>query len=212
MSPRPPQALTDAPQPQRFALIRSLYAVSLFKDGKYDEAIDIFIELDTNPAHVVSLYPDSIAGRLSTPEKDWIVLFGGPREDIPIAQEPEPSEEVKVTEEPQKAEDPEQLPPTSTSAAPTQGATPSLKGYLPTLMRSAAKDDDTASIASRRSMRRRVTMDIFETFGIPSTTSNPNASQVAGAPAPAPTATVSAQLSAGVFLQGPAFISHSNQT
>jgi hypothetical protein len=184
-----------------------LYAVSSFKDMKYDEAIDIFIELDTNPARVVSLYPESIAGRLSTPEKDWIVLFGGPKEEVPVIQEPEPSEDVKTTEEPQNAEGGDQLTSTSVSAAPASGAAASLKGYLPNLIRSAAKDDDTASIASRRSMRRRVTMDIFETFGIPSATNNTSAT---GAPTSAPTAAAPTQLSPGTCPQDSSFIQNSD--
>lgn len=172
-----------------------MYAVSLFKDRKYDEAIDIFIELDTNPAHVVSLYPEPIAGRLSTSEKDWIVLFGGPREEVLVIQESEPSEEVKTTEEPQKADGGDKPTSTSASATLTPGATPSLKAYLPNLIRAAAaKDDDTASIASRRSVRRRVTMDIFETFGIPSAT---NTTSSTSAPTLAPTTTASTQLSPG---------------
>ena len=172
-----------------------MYAVSLFKDRKYDEAIDIFIELDTNPAQVVSLYPESIAGRLSTPERDWITLFGGPKEEIPVIREPEPLEEPEATGEPRevRGEDQQALP----STAPSPGATPSLRGYLPNLMRSAAKDDDTASIASRRSVRKRMTMDIFETFGIPSVSSSTSAATVASAPPLAPTTTAETQLSPG---------------
>jgi len=172
-----------------------LYAVSLFKNGKYDEAIDIFIELDTNPSKVVSLYPESIAGRLSTPEQDWILLFGGPREGIPVAQEPEPPEGPTTTEEPQKTEGGDQ--PTATSTVPAPSATASLRGYLPNLIRPSVKDDDTSSIASRRSIRRRVTMDIFETLGVSSATNNSNAPPVASAITPAPTANAPTQLSPG---------------
>ncbi|KAF9647158.1 hypothetical protein BDM02DRAFT_3170498 [Thelephora ganbajun] len=175
---------------QRRALVRSLYGVSLFKNGKYDEAIDIFIELDINPSKVVSLYPESIAGRLSTPEEDWVVLFGGPKEEIPVLQEPKPSEGVTATEEPQKAEGGDQpdSTSTSTSTAPAPGATPSLRGYLPNLIRSSVKDDDTASVTSRRSIRRRVTVDIFETFGVSSVTNNSSAPSVTNTPTPAPAA------------------------
>lgn len=171
----------------------------MFKDGKYDEAIDIFIELDTNPAQVVSLYPESIAGRLSTSEQDWIALFGGPKEEIPVIPERKSSEEVNTTEEHQKTEGGDQQALTSTSAAPALGPTASLKGYLPNLMRSAAKDDDTASISSRRSVRRKVTMDIFETFGVQSATNNTNTQPVTSTPTHAPTTTAPAQLSPGRF-------------
>ena len=172
-----------------------MYAVSLFKNGKFDEAIDIFIELDTNPSKVVSLYPESIAGRLSTPEKDWIALFGGPKEDTPAIREPEPSEEVATTEEPQKIEGGNQ--PTPTLTPPASGATASLRGYLPNLIRPSVKDDDTASISSRRSIRRRVTMDIFETLGVSSTANNSSAPPVTNTTTPAPTTNAPTQLSPG---------------
>lgn len=177
-----------------------MYAVSLFKNGKYDEAIDIFIELDANPSKVVSLYPESIAGRLSTPEKDWIVLFGGPEEEVLVTSEPTLSEgAATVAEEPQKAESGDQPTSISTLNAPVSGATASLRGYLPSLMRPAAKDDDTASVASRRSARRRVTTDIFETFGVSSATNNSSAPQVTSAPTSTPTTNVPTQLSPGRY-------------
>lgn len=51
--------------------------MSVFSKGKYIEAIKTFIDLDVNPAKVVALYPESVAGRLSTPSAKWIQLFGG---------------------------------------------------------------------------------------------------------------------------------------
>ncbi|KAG8924938.1 Vacuolar morphogenesis protein 6 [Tulasnella sp. 418] len=63
----------------RMAKIRGLYAVSLFEQGKYVEAIKIFIDLEVNPAKVVALYDESVAGRLATPKEKWIELFGGTR-------------------------------------------------------------------------------------------------------------------------------------
>ena len=86
---------------------------------------------------------------------------------------------------------------TPASTVPGPGATTSLRGYLPNLMRSTAKDDDTASIASRRSVRRRVTMDIFETFGVSSAANNSGAPPVTSVPTPVPTKSVSTQLSPG---------------
>ena len=146
---------------------------------------------------MVSLYPESIAGRLSTPENDWNFLFGGPREETPTVVEPKPSEGTATGEEPQKAESVGQPISTPVSTVPAPGATTSFRGYLPNLMRPTAKDDDTASIASRRSVRRRVTMDIFETFGVSSATNNPGAPPVTSAPTPVPTKNVSTQLSPG---------------
>ena len=37
----------------------------------------------SNPAKVVALYPESVAGRLAVPQEEWIPLFGGPRKIIP---------------------------------------------------------------------------------------------------------------------------------
>ncbi|KAF9468180.1 vacuolar sorting protein 39 domain 1-domain-containing protein [Collybia nuda] len=58
--------------------IRALNAVSEFCHSEFDSAIDTFIELDLNPAKVVALYPDSVAGRLSVSHEKWIPLYGGP--------------------------------------------------------------------------------------------------------------------------------------
>ncbi|KAF9509816.1 hypothetical protein BS47DRAFT_1411338 [Hydnum rufescens UP504] len=66
-----------ADKDRRISYIRGLQAVSLFSEGNFDEAINTFLELDINPAKVVSLYPDSIAGRLAKPRDQWITLFGG---------------------------------------------------------------------------------------------------------------------------------------
>lgn len=64
-------------QDARRAHIRGLHAVSVFAEGKYAEAVKTFVDLDINPAKVVALYPESVAGRLSTPRLKWIELFGG---------------------------------------------------------------------------------------------------------------------------------------
>ncbi|KAF8969138.1 vacuolar sorting protein 39 domain 1-domain-containing protein [Flammula alnicola] len=69
---------------QRRIRIRALNAVSQFRAAKFDDAIDAFIDLDFNPAKVVALYPEAVAGRLSVPHERWIPLYGGP---APIATE-----------------------------------------------------------------------------------------------------------------------------
>lgn len=51
--------------------------MDLFSKGHYDEAINIFLELDTNPAKVVALYPEVVSGRMCVPSDEWIPLFGG---------------------------------------------------------------------------------------------------------------------------------------
>lgn len=62
---------------QRKALVQGLYALTLFSQGKYDDAIDAFTELDINPAKVLALYPPSVAGDLSRSKEDWPPIFGG---------------------------------------------------------------------------------------------------------------------------------------
>jgi len=62
---------------KRKVKIQALHAVALFAQGEYDAAINIFINLDINPAKVVALYPEEIAGRLSVPQSGWIELHGG---------------------------------------------------------------------------------------------------------------------------------------
>lgn len=68
---------------QRRRQIRILNAVSQYKSSNYDAAIDTFTELDLNPAKVVALYPESVAGRLAVPADRWIPLFGGPEPPTP---------------------------------------------------------------------------------------------------------------------------------
>ncbi|KAF7312336.1 Rab guanyl-nucleotide exchange factor [Mycena indigotica] len=63
---------------QRVKLVRGLNAVSQFRAAQFDTAIDAFIDLEVNPAKVVALYPESVAGRLSVAQDQWISLYGGP--------------------------------------------------------------------------------------------------------------------------------------
>ncbi|TFY80314.1 hypothetical protein EWM64_g3699 [Hericium alpestre] len=81
-----PAVLPD--KDRRIKLIRALDAVHEFKLGHFDVAIDTFTELNINPAKVIALYPESVAGRLSVPQDQWISLFGGP---APKAQKAESS-------------------------------------------------------------------------------------------------------------------------
>lgn len=67
----------SSPSPKR-ALVLALNSVSQFRSGKYDDAINTFLDLDLNPAKVVALYPDKVSGRLAVKQEEWIALFGGP--------------------------------------------------------------------------------------------------------------------------------------
>jgi Vam6/Vps39-like protein vacuolar protein sorting-associated protein 39 len=126
-----------------------LHAVALFDQGNFDDAINTFIELDINPAKVVALYPDSIAGRLSTPREKWFELHGG--QPPPDFVQIEPSgatsshESSNVT-----AETPEQ-----TGGSPGHVAQGSFRGKwmagFDRLVPSGGsqKDDDTVSLSGK---------------------------------------------------------------
>ncbi|CUA75985.1 hypothetical protein RSOLAG22IIIB_01989 [Rhizoctonia solani] len=64
-------------QPDPTKRIQGLRGVQLFQEGQYEQAIEMFLGLDMNPAKVIALYPDSISGRLAAPREKWIELFGG---------------------------------------------------------------------------------------------------------------------------------------
>ena len=53
-----------------------LYSISLMDANEVDDAIDVFIELETNPAKVIALFPEYISGRLYTSRDEWNILFG----------------------------------------------------------------------------------------------------------------------------------------
>ncbi|KAF7327882.1 Rab guanyl-nucleotide exchange factor [Mycena kentingensis (nom. inval.)] len=71
-----PTALPD--KDKRVKLARGLNAVAQFRSAQFDTAIDTLIALNINPAKVVALYPESVAGRLSVSQDQWIALYDGP--------------------------------------------------------------------------------------------------------------------------------------
>ncbi|KZT51980.1 hypothetical protein CALCODRAFT_502826 [Calocera cornea HHB12733] len=73
-------------------LAQTLRAVQLFSETKFNQATNLFLELETTPALVLALYPDEIAGRLTVPKKDWIRLFGGKGSLVPEEEEPPKNE------------------------------------------------------------------------------------------------------------------------
>ncbi|KAH7097488.1 hypothetical protein BKA62DRAFT_716172 [Auriculariales sp. MPI-PUGE-AT-0066] len=122
--------------------IRALLAVSYFMRGDFDFAIDIFLELDVNPAKVVSLYPVSVAGRFATPRERWIELFGGRTPSPTVGEATTPPDGPAPPERPLS-------PQGSIIAGRLMG---SLDMFLPaaatfTSSVLAGKDDDTASIS-----------------------------------------------------------------
>lgn len=113
-----------------------MYAVSQFKLGDYDSAIDTFIELDINPAKVVALFPESISGRLYIPQDRWISLFGGPEPVHVDGGHGQPS-----TEEDAGNHAPER------QSVPIGSVRGRLMTSLDAIMPSGTRDDDTASLA-----------------------------------------------------------------
>ncbi|KDQ57202.1 hypothetical protein JAAARDRAFT_58670 [Jaapia argillacea MUCL 33604] len=149
--------LTD--KDKRRALIRALNAVSQFQSAKYDDAINTFIDLEINPAKVVALYPDTVAGRLSVPREDWIPLFGGPAKkaeeaaNVAIGASGSGSSKDDLHEGTTSA--PQNLSPSETLeriTAPLGSVRDKLRTGLDAIMPTGPKDDDTASI---RSVKRR---------------------------------------------------------
>ncbi|KAF8311952.1 hypothetical protein DL93DRAFT_2060501 [Clavulina sp. PMI_390] len=131
-----PASLED--KPRRYAFIRSLYAMDLFAKGSYDEAINIFLELNVNPAKVVALYPEVVSGRLFVPREDWIPLFGGPERN-PANGETPGSVTVTTTGATQEG-----------SRNEPEAEEGGLVAAESTVSMSGASGDDRASLASTR--------------------------------------------------------------
>ncbi|KAF9532490.1 hypothetical protein CPB83DRAFT_846876 [Crepidotus variabilis] len=150
---------------QRKTKIRALNAVSQFRAGKFDEAIDTFIKLDFNPAKVVALYPESVAGRLAVPQERWISLYGGPVRDIEGDAAPTESDpgdaESSVKDKDKNSTAGTDTPPDKLTAAffdTIAGGTGTMSGRLrktgmaglQALLPGGGKDDDTSSISSKK--------------------------------------------------------------
>lgn len=147
----------SSPSPKR-TLILALNAVSQFRSGKYDNAINAFLDLDVNPAKVVALYPDKVAGRLAVKQDEWIALFGGP-----VAQSKEHSaggvaEDAWSTKSSEggtkdSAAGKDKLPVTiSRSPSPTGSLRARTKTSFSALLPAAAasKEDDVASLNGKK--------------------------------------------------------------
>jgi hypothetical protein len=132
-------------QAQRQIHIRALHAVSQFHSGKFDEAINTFIELDVNPAKVVALYPDSVAGRLSVPQDGWIPLYGGPS----VVEGTSSSNSSHEASREWPATDP--LDALSSHAGTTRGMFKGLGALIPA---GSHHDEDTESVSSKQSKKK----------------------------------------------------------
>ena len=108
-----------------------------FRAGKPDDAINEFIDLEVNPAKVVALYPEHVAGRLSVPQKEWLPLFGGPT----TPPSPDGESGQQATSAVQNVQELLVTSPTSTVLG-------KLKGLATATPPIAEKDDDAASTGS----------------------------------------------------------------
>lgn len=117
----------------------------MFAEGKHDDAINAFLSLDTNPAKVIALYPDSVAGRLSTPKARWFELHGGPS-PIGFVEALDPASPRQESDPP--IEDNASVPSFSLTQSPTVQSLWRIGrgGAVPA---SVLKDDDAASITGR---------------------------------------------------------------
>ena len=132
---------------RRTSLAKALDAVSQFRSGEFDRALDSFVKLNINPAKVISLYPEPISGRLSVPRERWIQMFGGPtpkatRGDVS-------SSSSSSSEHGGDVEEPGPSGQTVTSNAAKVG-----KSKNPTRS-SSLRDPETASIISKKGKQRK---------------------------------------------------------
>lgn len=114
--------------------------------------MNAFLELNINPAKIVALYPESVSGRLSVPEEDWIHLFGGPapevRSDKSSGNEPGNLKSSESgSEHPEPASGPPARPP-----SPQGSIRGLLRTGLDSVRTNAKKEDEleTASIKAKR--------------------------------------------------------------
>ncbi|KAF8183418.1 hypothetical protein BJ912DRAFT_1144866 [Pholiota molesta] len=121
---------------QRRIRIRALNAVSQFRASNFDDAIDTFIDLDFNPAKVVALYPEPVAGRLSVPQEAWIPLYGG---SAPIVNSEDDRASTKSSQEHGKD---------NASTHGSQERSPA--EIFDSMVTGTGSEDDTASITTRR--------------------------------------------------------------
>jgi hypothetical protein len=147
---------------QRRVRLRALCAASdtFLARKDYDAAIDEFIDLETSPAKVVSLYPESIAGRLyRDPPEAREAVFGGRSPSI-IAEQARPSE------------NPLAKPSQSSDSSGTAAGSPARPKPI-------VEDSDTASVRSVRPAKSRSQL---RQSSIPPRTESPPASATSSTP------------------------------
>jgi hypothetical protein len=146
----PPLTLPP-PEERRTSLVKSLDAVSQFRAGEYDRALDLFVELNINPAKVISLYPETVSGRLSVPREQWIQLFGGPATRAVKEASSSSSGSSNSSEHGGNVDEPIL---SGQPVASAVGVLSRLKNPLDAIRPSGSKDPETASIVSKRDKPR----------------------------------------------------------
>ncbi|KAJ7052608.1 hypothetical protein C8F01DRAFT_1170573 [Mycena amicta] len=149
-------AATLPDKDQRMKLVRGLNAVAQFRSAQFDTAIDTLIDLDINPAKVVALYPESVAGRLSVAQDQWISLYGGPAHtateeasnvSTPSLSSETPTKDAEHHDKAAASSIPEALEGlaglTASTSGTLRGRLKGLGAFLPSL-----KDDDRTSTSS----------------------------------------------------------------
>lgn len=131
-------------QDERRTRIQAVNAVSQFRAGQYDDAINVFLELDLNPAKVVALYPERVAGRLAVPQTEWIQLFGGPAAPAPKPEDATSTKSNDTSKEGSKEKLIERSP------SPAGSIRLRTKTAFGSLLPSLTKDDDAVSISGRK--------------------------------------------------------------
>ena len=125
--------------------------MSQFRLGKFDDAINSFLELDLNPAKVVALYPERIAGRLSVPPDDWIPLFGGPANASLTPKNDDAMSTKSQNDNASKEKLLEQRSPSPAASA----RTPVRRGAaFGALLSMKDRDDDTASLSGKKKIKQ----------------------------------------------------------
>jgi Vam6/Vps39-like protein vacuolar protein sorting-associated protein 39 len=137
---------------KRTSLTKALDAVSQFRAGNFDRALDLFVKVNINPAKVISLYPEAISGRLSVPRDQWIPMFGGPTPEAPQEGGSSSSSSSRSSEHGGDVEEPAAT--SGQKMAATVAKVIKLKGTLDAMRPSGVKDPETASISSKKDKPR----------------------------------------------------------
>ena len=129
---------------ERRRKLRALHGLEIFLKRRIDQAIDIFIDLDLNPAKVVALYPQGVSGKLFKPAVEQEELFGGRTSASVKAAAEEEATQLKASRSDEPASD-------------TPVASAAWKLGLGSSRRPHQADSDTASVRSGESkyIRRR---------------------------------------------------------